>query len=201
MAATVAGNPASTDPELYALRRELLNSAIGDVQGSIHGNDDKCAGALIVHGLLFAGTVSVASRLEPLWGSSGSITKALVVLTLGIAAPMMMISIGGLLLALMPAAPMVGLKEMVDAQDPPGVFFPVLAKLDARGGDRLTPYLEDLERVDGPASVEKELAFELVKLQGIRMYNARCAKVGYRALFAEALAAVLFLCVVGLAAI
>ncbi len=44
------------------LARELLFKGIEDLQGSIHASDAKCSAALITHGLLFAGVVTVAAN-------------------------------------------------------------------------------------------------------------------------------------------
>jgi hypothetical protein len=189
------------EPEDSRLRRDLLKAAILDIQGSIHANDSKCAAALVVHGLLFAGTVTVVSRLGDVWRNASGDTKTAAAWSLGVAAAMLLLSIAALLWALFPYSPSKRFRTpILDRHQLPGVFFPNLKGLKKRASDRLTPYVEDLRWIDSSARLELELAYELLKVQEIRTHDARYARMGFVLLMVEILAAVTFLVAMGLEA-
>lgn len=169
-----------------------------DIQGSIHANDSKCSAALVVHGLLFAGTVSVVSKLGDVWRDASNATQTVAAISLAIAAVMLVLSIAVLLWALFPHSPSESFRApMVSAHGLHGVFFPDLDTLRARGTNRLTPYVDDLRSVDSAAKVELELAYELLKVQEIRTHDAWYARIGFVLLIVEILSAVVFLALMG----
>ena len=193
--------PATDGSDAPTLRRELLKAAIADIQGSVHANDSKCSAALVVHGLLFAGVVTVVSRLGKTWMDADGMTQCASKVLLGIATVCFVLSIGSLLWGLLPYSPKQSFIRPIDqAHRPPGVFFPDLDALTREGADAMTPYLAQLAVITTPAVLERELAFEVLKVQDIRRHEARYATFGFKLLFAEIFFATAFLVVMGVEA-
>lgn len=187
--------------DVAALRIDLLKTAIADIQGSIHANDSKCSAALVVHGLLFAGVVTVASRLGETWTAAGGPTQDASTALLAIATVAFVLSISSLLYALIPYSPRKTFYgPIVDAHRLRGVFFPNLKSLRASGADVLTPYLASLAALDSSEKIELELAYELIKVQNIRQHQAFWAICGFGLLIVEVAFAACFLVIMGLSA-
>lgn len=104
------------------LRKDMLLASVADVQHGISALDSKVSGALIVHGLLFAGTVNMAPRIGSLYAQSAGWQQVVVFLSLVGAALTVLTSVGFLLWALAPVRPAaVGDKHKLSV----GMFFPM----------------------------------------------------------------------------
>ncbi len=175
--------------------------AISDIQGSIHANDSKCSAALVVHGLIFAGTVTVASRLGNTWTSASNGTQDVGTVLLAVAGIAFVISISAILYALLPYSPRSSFRNpIVAAHNPPEAFFPNLKKLGQNSVEPLTPYLRNLQLVTTPEVIELELSYEVLKVQDIRRHESRYAKIGFGLLIVEVVFATGFLALMAAAA-
>ncbi len=183
----------------HALARELLFKGVEDLQGSIHANDSKCSAALITHGLLFAGVVTVTANAARIYPDAHGALPILALVFAGLAACAFVVSIACLLLAVMPYQPSAVAQAIVDGYGPPQLFFPPVSALSP-GGDPLRRQLDAAGRLDQEA-VTLELVAESVKLADIRRHEARYARVGYRALIVEVGLVVAFLGLVGATAL
>jgi hypothetical protein len=97
--------------------KELQLASIPDIQGSIHADDSKASVGLVVHGLLFAGLVSVVSNLGDLYADVEESARIAGWVLLGAASVAFVLSILALINAARPHSPDHGL-----ATD--GAFFP-----------------------------------------------------------------------------
>jgi hypothetical protein len=184
----------------HTLVRELLFKGIEDLQGSIHANDSKCSAALITHGLLFAGVVTVTANAAKIYPHAHGALPILALVFAGLAACAFVVSIAFLLLAVMPYQPSALAQGIGDEHLPPRLFFPPLSQLSPGGGDPVRRQLDAAGRLDEEA-VTLELVAESVKLADIRRHEARFARVGYRALMVEVALVVVFLGLVGATAL
>jgi hypothetical protein len=53
-----------SDVSLHEAKEQLLTTALGDVKGSIHANDQKVSAALVVNGLLLTSVVTVVTHTD-----------------------------------------------------------------------------------------------------------------------------------------
>jgi len=188
------------DPRV-GIRERVLLAAIQDIQGSIRANDGKHSAALILHGLLFAGTTNVAVQLDE--STYRGAHLAIGGIALAIAAFAFAVSLACLLRAVAPHRPSRDLiVRMVSGARPPGVFFPDLGRLDrlarSQGRDELTLYRCELEGLD-EQSVTLELGFEVLKVQEILEHDRRWARRGFMALGVELIFVAIFLSSVAIA--
>jgi hypothetical protein len=93
--------PADVKPP-NEVRRELLAGAISDIQGSLHANVSKASAALIVHGLLFIGVLTITGQLGPIYEQASPKEQDWGLLLLGVSLLFFLISVSGLLLAVVP---------------------------------------------------------------------------------------------------
>lgn len=190
-------------PDPRALRRELQLASIADIQGSIHANDQKSSAGLVVHGLLFAGVLTVVANIgaiiddaTPLaqWAGGALLVAAFVCFVLSIIA---------LARATSPYEPTE--VEETFGDDYEHVFFPLPTDLEkAIGpgvGTQHKALLVELEKVGSAEEIERVYAAEQVKLADIRDTQATRAKWGFGILQLELLAVAVFLALVGLVAL
>lgn len=182
----------------------MLFEAIKDRQGTIHANDAKCSAALIVHGLLFAGLVTVTAKAAPVYPDADGALRIVAIALAAIAGASFLVSVVALLKAVMPYEPK-PLAEAISARHcPPGIFFPVgvprRAPIPACEDDPVRRQLRLAAGLD-PARVNLELVAESVKLSAIRDHEARFARIGYLALICEVIVAAAYLGVVGATAL
>ncbi len=189
--------PADVKPP-NEVRREVLAGAISDIQGSLHANDSKASAALIVHGLLFTGVLTVTGQLGPIYEQASPKEQDWGLLLLGVSLLFFLISVSGLLLAVVPpfepsARSNARLRKKRRTLD---VLFPDLGRLkgDVRG--QLAALVSRVEKL-GPEEAVVELAFELLKVQKIRRRAVRFARVGYVFLGLEVLSVTAYLALVG----
>ncbi len=57
-----ADEVSTSDDALFEARKQLLTTALGDIKGSIHANDQKVSAALVVNGLLLTSVVTVVTH-------------------------------------------------------------------------------------------------------------------------------------------
>lgn len=180
-----------------AARRQLQLASIADIQGSIQANDGKSSAALVVHGLLFAGLVSVVANLGDTYDSAALGAKiAGGCLLLG-AALSFVISVLALTKAVRPHDPRQTRNEIGDLHAQ--AFFPPAQpkkRERAHGGARFWEQCRRLARLDSDRRLEQEYAAEQVKLAEIRAVQAHAAKRGFRWLRLEIAAAFAFLALV-----
>lgn len=166
---------------LLTVRRELLRDAIADIQGSIRANDGKSSAALLVHGLLFAGIVTITAEIVAVYVEAATWQRVVMLGLLGVGLIAFVVSVWYLTRAVTPYHP----SELRRRIGPghPQLFFPLLHDLreegERRHTDELTVYTEKLQAA-GPEDIEADYGAELIKLADVRQYEARCARIGYR---------------------
>ncbi len=182
----------------------MLLEGIKDRQGTIHANDAKCSAALITHGLLFAGLLTVTAKAASIYPKASGALPILALVLGGLAAAAFVVSIVSLLGAVMPYEPRALANAILSRHDPPGVFFPV----DVPRRDPIPDGAEDPVRRQLVATaaldeqrIDLELVAESVKLSAIREHEAEFAQIGYLALIAEVVIAVAYLGVVAATAL
>jgi len=179
--------------EAGAVRRDLLRDAIADIQGSIHGNDTKSSAALVVHGLLFAGTITLTREVVPVFETAETWQRWMIGIVLGLALVAFLLSVAALLYAVSPYHP-TKLRSRI-ASGHQQVFFPRLDELEqksrAKGTNELAVYKSMIKRL-GPADVEADYAAELLKLAAIRHHEADWAQRGYALLMVELLTVAIY---------
>jgi len=180
--------------ETTETRERVLLAAIADLQDSIRANDTKCSAALVVHGLLFAGTVGVAEKLAPVFVKALPWQRIVMLLLVVGAAACFLVSVYFLLSALRPYRPHEAL-DVVDAERP-GLFFPLPKHL----GPEETAWTTMKDRLESLRleNVTTELTSEVTKLAYVLRHESDEAKKGYAFLGVE-LAAVLVFLILGAA--
>lgn len=188
----------------YALARELLLEGIKDRQGTIHANDAKCSAALITHGLLFAGLVTVTAKAAEIYPRASGALPVLALVLGGMLAFAFVVSIVSLLRAVMPYEPTALAEAISVRHEPPGLFFPVdIPRRHPIPCGEEDPVSRQLRTVAGleESQVNLELVAESVKLAAIRDHEAKYARTGYWALIVEVLLAISYLAVVAATAL
>jgi hypothetical protein len=190
----------ATNPE--QLKREFLTAAITDLEGTIHANDTKCSAALVTHGLVFAGLVTVSAAAAHLYPQADHTLRALALGLGGAGLVAFLVSIICLLLAVMPYRPK-KLDELIDGRTPkpPGAFFPkVKGEQDIKSEqDALEAQVKAVAGLTEKGAIN-DLTCESVKLADIRDHERTWARRGYRALIVELVFAAGYLAVVAIAA-
>lgn len=188
------GKARRENADLRTLRRDLLRDAIADIQGSIRANDTKSSAALIVHGLLFAGTLALTREVVPVFETAEAWQRWTIAIVLAIALASFLCSVGALLLAVSPYHP-TKLRHRI-ASGHQQAFFPLLydlrKKSTAEGTNELVVYKALIKRLDA-ADVEADYAAELLKLAAVRRHEADWARRGYRTLMLELVAVATYL--------
>lgn len=182
-----------------SIARQVLLKGIEDLEGTIHANDAKCSAALITHGLLFAGLVTVTANAADVYPGPHGVLPILVIALASMTLLAFAVSIVSLLLAVMPYQPEALATVIKERHHPPGLFFPtgIPRRRPIPGGvdDPVRRQLRAAEALDESA-VTLELVAESVKLAGVRDHEAEHARIGYRALIAEVVLAVAYLGVI-----
>lgn len=182
-------------------RRDLLRDAIVDIQGSVRANDAKCSAALVVHGLLFAGVLTITRELGPVFETAGFVERGAIILTLGAALFCFMTSVWKLARAASPYEPTKLARKIADRHDQ--VFFPSLETLRPKRfgcGDEFDVYNGKINKLTS-ARIERDYAAEVLKLADIREQQAREAQSGYKWLQGVLVAVAAHLIVVGILAV
>jgi hypothetical protein len=184
-----------------AATRELQLASLPDIQGSIQANDNKSAAALVVHGLLFAGVLSVAANLHEVFDAAMLGAKIAGGALLAGAACAFAISVVKLINAARPHDPKSTRDPIVDRYK--GAFFPPAdPKRKPPGGHTgLDDQLKRLAGLRTEADFEIEYAAEQLKLADIRATQAHDAKMGFRWLKVELVCVGLFLLLVTLVSV
>jgi hypothetical protein len=192
-----------TDPD-EDVRRALLLASITDIQGSIKANDAKTSAALVVHGLLFTGVLTVAKEVGPVYEAASRGARSLVIAFVALALTMFLVSVFSLMLAAVPYRPKRVAHDI--SHEYLGVFFPQQDALRKRGsgesdGVRQLRGMDALVAELDRRNAIRELSAEVVKLADVLAYEGRWTKRGYRALSIEVVCVASFLSVVGLVAV
>jgi hypothetical protein len=187
--------------DLEQRKLELVGQAIGDIQGSIHANDNKSAAGLVVHGLLATGVLSLVGNLGPVYEDEmGGEAQGLVVGLLALALGCAVLSIVCFCLAIRPYEP-TQVNERNEDSDYQGLFFPDIETLTSDAHSKVTTELELLRAANATVSdeqrIETEYLGELAAVATIRFREAKWAKRGFNLLAFEIVAVAAFLLVVG----
>lgn len=170
---------------------ELLQAALADVHATVRTNDAKNPPALIVHGLLFAGTTSVVSRLGDLWHDAPLGARIVIVGGLACSLVALVVSVICLLLAIRPRTRIPIADELRGSSR--AVLFPAPQALAAEAQERLgrAGGVEQLavlrERAAGVGATELRDAclVEILKLSHLHAFKARLTGIGITALIVE----------------
>lgn len=185
--------------DISALRRQLQLASIADIQGSIHANDQKSSAGLVVHGLLFAGVLTVAANIGGVIDDASIVARAAGVAALLIALGAFVVSIIEIAKAAAPYQPRGVAAEI--SPEYKHVFFPLPDELSSASGNQHAALLEQLKQVKDEEQVARVYAAEQVKLADIRQVQARRAERGFLWLRVELYAVTAFLALVVLVAI
>jgi hypothetical protein len=112
-----------SDVSLHEAKEQLLTTALGDVKGSIHANDQKVSAALVVNGLLLTSVVNVVTHTDRTYKKAEPWAHTLGLALLALALVMFIASVGYLLSAMSPYRPET-LEKKLDGRYP-RVFFPL----------------------------------------------------------------------------
>jgi hypothetical protein len=177
--------------DVGTLRRELQLASIVDLQGSIHANDQKSSAGLVVHGLLFAGVLTVVSNIGGVIDDATLFARTAGVAALVIALSAFVVSIVALAKAAAPYQP----SHITDkiASGYHHVFFPMLDELGGTVDNQHVALLRQLREVTSEEEFARIYAAEQVKLADIRDVQAHRAKRGFRWLGIELYAVAAFL--------
>lgn len=177
----------AAERQIVVARRDLLSAAVVDISGSVKANDQKASAALIVHGLLFAGVVTIVSRLGPVYEHAKTWQRITGTVPLAIALGAFLISIWYLLRALRPYH-----DEELDQKlksKYKRVFFPLPKDLDQP--DPLSAWRECLDQLDFEDTLDT-LTAEVLKLGAILRWESSKTGSGYLWLGAEVAAGAAF---------
>lgn len=161
-------------------RRELQLASIPDIQGSIQANDSKSSAALVVHGLLFAGLLSVLGNSGEVWDDARDWVRLAGILLLVAVAACFVRSVFRLIAAVEPSDPESTRKAIGPRYT--SAFFPPADpdKTPPAGRLGFDVQLWRLSRLNTDDDFEREYAAEQVKLADIRVIQAAAAKAGFR---------------------
>ena len=188
-----------TSEDITAVRRGLLEASVTDTEGTIRATDIKASIALVLHGLLFSGVLSVTKDLGDRYSEAGSLQKALVVGCLAIAALAFASSVVQLLRCVAPA-PAHAIPHTQGRSS--GIFF-ITSRRTGRFSWQM-PSVEELEaRLHGMdlAAIEREWLSEALKVAAIRERKTRLIKSGLGLLAGEVFAVAVYLALIGAAAV
>lgn len=181
--------------------RELMRHAIDDLQGSIRANDAKASAALVVHGLLFAGVLTITREIDSVYRDTGCPGRAAIVALLVLALAGFVLSVVFLLRAVSPYRP----KDLANqiAGEHPRVFFPDFPTLtqDGGAGGELEALRRRTDALKDTGQLDAEYRAELLKLSAILDHEAAAARLGYLFLRAEVICVGFYLLLVGILAV
>jgi hypothetical protein len=177
-------------------QRGLLYAAIADIGSSVRANDAKASAALVVHGLILAGIVTLVSQVGDVYRNATSAEKTVGISFLGLAFAAFLVSVMYLLAAVSPYRP-TELERRI-RQQYAGVFFPT-ADLLSRGD----PHAELAHRLASMREDDlfNELIAETLKLADILKHESKQTQRGYQMLRLEIIAAAGFFVTLAIAAL
>lgn len=181
-----------TSPEDYAARRPMLLAAIADTEATIQASDTKASIALVIHGLMISGVLSLVTELDSSFDSGADLYRVLVVALLALIVVLFVLSVSQLLRCVMPVPARLfsGIKGGHD------VFF-IEASADPLSGavqglPSVATVHGDLVSLD-QGELEEDLVVELVKVSAVRARKVALVGNGLRWLALEIGVGVLFL--------
>lgn len=179
------------DEELARLRRETLATAFVDAEGTVRATDTKASIALILHGLLFGGLVSVTKDLGASYSKHETLFKISAATLLLLTTFAFLCSVVQLLRCVAPAPSWV-VPRMKSLRN--GVFYITDERVswnrwEMPDVDEIRARLLALDAAD----IENELLGELIAVSAIRQRKIRLVKSGYLMLAAEVTFAVAYL--------
>jgi hypothetical protein len=181
--------------------RELQLASLPDIQGSIQANDNKSSAGLVVHGLLFAGVVTIAGSISDVYDDATTLARIAGGVSLLAAASAFGVSVLALIDAALPHDPK-STRDQIKGRYASAFFPPADPKLRPPGGPRgLDDQLDRLAKLKTARDFEEEYAAEQVKLADVRVTQAHAAKRGFAWLKYELAAVALFLLLVALVAV
>ncbi len=182
--------PQQSEPKGQDRALTVLLASIADLQGSIKANDSKASAALIVHGLLFTGILTILGKTGSTYAHATAAERVVAFALLVAALACFLVSVGYLIRAISPYRPQTTEAELVGRY--PRAFFPILDELRSEGQlfDVLRARVDELKL---PERTYDELAAEMLKLADILRFESGHAGRGYRYLRYELLAVATFL--------
>jgi len=168
----------------------FLLASIADLQGSIKADDSKASAALIVHGLLFTGVLTILTKTGSVYRHATTPERAVALGLLAAALAFFLLSVRALTRALSPYRPVATEGELAGRY--PKVFFPLLDELRAEG-QLFSVFRGRVDQLAEPERVYDDLAAETLKLADILRFESRHAERGYRYLRYELAAVATFL--------
>jgi len=176
---------------------QFLLAAVTDTEGTIRATDTKASIALILHGLLFSGLVSVTGNVGHTYDHAGKGFQVAVVLLLGVAGTALLCSVLQLLLCVAPtprsAVPKVDLAHTED------FFLPMRATgaVNPRVRSVDCGYAARVQAMDDGARLT-QLTSEILKVSAIRARKTTLVRRGLLFLAVELGMAIAYLSVLGL---
>lgn len=185
---------AHTSPEDYGARRTMLLAAIADTEGTIHASDTKASIALVIHGLILSGVLSLAGSLG---ADFEGFYRALVIVLLAAIVVVFVTSVFQLLRSVTPTPARV----FSGIEGGHNVFF-VEARADPITGNiRGVPSVSDVHRALvclDEGELEEDLVVELMRVSAVRARKVALVGSGLRLLGIEIALAVAFAVSIGL---
>jgi hypothetical protein len=129
----------------------------------------------VVHGLLFAGTVTVVTKLGPAYHAASSCQRTSAIVLLAISLLAFIVSVAYLLWAMSPYRP-TGVEEKVRDKYK-RVFFPL--RSDLKLAAPFEPWRERITELQ-PKDILDELTAEALKLADVLHTESTRASIGYR---------------------
>lgn len=189
-----------TSPEDYAARRPMLLAAIADTEATIQASDTKASIALVIHGLMISGVLSLVTELDASFDSGSAAYRALVVVLLATLVVIFSLSVAQLLRCVMPT-PARLFSQIEGGHD---VFF---IEASAHPWSGRIEGLPEVRKVHGDlvsldqGELEEDLVVELVKVSAVRARKVALVGNGLRWLSFEIGIGIVFLVVVAIDAL
>src|ERR1700760_313183 len=175
---------------------DFMLASVVDAEGTIRATDTKASIALVLHGLLFSGLISVTERIGPTYDAASPGFHILIVALLGVALCSAVASVVCLLLCVAPA-PLSALPDLPKSAR--GLFF---VNVQAKG--RINPgvgfvdsaYFNDVKAMDADSRL-RHLTGEVLALSSIRARKTTLVRRGLTLLGIEVVASLACLAVIG----
>jgi len=175
---------------------DFMLASVVDTEGTIRATDTKASIALVLHGLLFSGLISVTERIGPTYDAASPGFHILIVALLGVALCSAVASVVCLLLCVAPA-PLSALPDLPKSAR--GLFF---VNVQAKG--RINPgvgfvdsaYFNDVKAMDADSRL-RHLTGEVLALSSIRARKTTLVRRGLTLLGIEVVASLACLAVIG----
>lgn len=150
------------DDSLAQQRRDVLRDAIVDIQGSVRANDSKCSAALVVHGLLFAGVLTITREVGPVYETASFWQRGAIIFLLAAGLVSFLISVWELSRAASPYEPTELSTKIAGRHEQ--IFFPSVELLvrERKGcADEFGVYTAKIKNLSS-AQIEEDYAAEEV---------------------------------------